>query len=104
MKFWRGLVKSRIAVFSVLMVAFIAACKTAQLEYVKYDSEAAVPRISAANAKKEVDAGDAILVDSRDAGAFNSERLPGAINIVATASPSEYDKLPKGKKIIVYCS
>lgn len=104
MKFWRDLVKSKIAVFSVVMIAFIAACKTAQLEHVKYDNEAAVPRISAADTKKEVDAGNAILVDSRDKADFDAERLPGAINIVANASSGEYDKLPKGKKIIVYCS
>jgi rhodanese-related sulfurtransferase len=85
-------------------IALLAACKAAEIEYVKYESEAAVPRISAADSKKEVDAGNAILVDSRDAGAFNSERLPGAINIMAGASPDKFSQLPKGKKIIVYCS
>ncbi|MFN0138914.1 MAG: rhodanese-like domain-containing protein [Pyrinomonadaceae bacterium] len=95
--------KNKIAVFSVVMIAFIAACKTAQLEHVKYDNEAAVPRISAADAKKEVDAGKAILVDSRSKADFDAEKLPGAINI-ASASAGEFDKLPKGKKIIVYCS
>lgn len=88
------------------MIAFalLAACKSAEIEYVKYDTEEAVPRISAADTKKEVDAGNAVLVDSRDAGAFNSERLPGAINIQAGSPPDKFSQLPKGKKIIVYCS
>ena len=96
--------KSKIVIFATVVIAFLAACKPAEIEYVKYDSEEAVPRISAADAKKEVDAGNAVLVDSRDAGAFNFERLPGAINIQAGSSTDKFDQLPKGKKIIVYCS
>ena len=96
--------KSRSLVFAGLALAFLVACKPAAIEYVKYESEETVPRISAADAKTEVDAGNAVLVDSRDAGSFNLERLPGAINIPAGASPDKFDQLPKGKKIIVYCS
>jgi rhodanese-related sulfurtransferase len=86
------------------VLAFLAACKPAEIAYVKYDNEEGVPRISAADAKKDLDAGNAVLVDSRDAGAFNFERLPGAINIMAGASPDKFNQLPKGKKIIVYCT
>jgi rhodanese-related sulfurtransferase len=90
--------------FMVVVSAFLTACKPAGIEYVKYGSEETVPRISAAEAKKEVDAGTAILVDSRSKAEFDAERLPGAINIAGNASPDDFNKLPKGKKIIVYCS
>jgi hypothetical protein len=97
-------VTSKILIFLAVVIALLAACKPAGIEYVKYETEEAVPRISAADAKKEVDAGNAVLVDSRDAGAFNFERLPGAVNIQAGATPDKFSQLPKGKKIIVYCS
>jgi hypothetical protein len=97
-------VKSKLAIFSAIAFVLLAACKVAEIEYVKYDTEEAVPRISAADAKKEADAGNAVFVDSRDAGSFNLERLPGAINIAASASADQFNQLPKGKKIIVYCS
>ncbi|MGB7202448.1 MAG: rhodanese-like domain-containing protein [Pyrinomonadaceae bacterium] len=96
--------KSKIAIIAVAVLALLAACKPAEIEYVKYETEEAVPRMSAADAKKEVDAGNAILVDSRDKSAFDAERLPGAINIASNAAKESFDKLPKGKKIIVYCS
>ena len=96
--------KSKIAIIAVAVLALLAACKPAEIEYVKYDTEEAVPRISADDSKKEVDAGNAILVDSRDKSAFDAERLPGAINIASNAAKESFDKLPKGKKIIVYCS
>lgn len=96
--------KSKVLSFFVVVFAFLAACTPAEIEYVKYESEEGVPRISAADAKKEVDAGKAILVDSRSKADFEAERLPGAMNIAANAPANEFDKLPKGKKIIVYCS
>lgn len=96
--------KSKIAIFSIVVFGFLAACQSAEIEYVKYESEETVPRISAADAKKEVDAGKAILVDSRSKAEFDAERLPGAISIAGGGSPDDFNKLPKGKKIIVYCS
>lgn len=38
-----------------------------------------VPELSAAEAKARLDAGEAILVDVRDAGEWQSGRVPGAI-------------------------
>lgn len=79
------------------------ACQKASIEYVKYNSEADVPRISAQDAKKEVDAGTAILVDGRGDTVFQAEHLPGAISIPYNAD-DRFDQLPKGKKIIIYCT
>ncbi len=91
---------------SILLFVFasLACQRAATIEYVKYASEAAVPRISAEDAKKEVDAGDAILVDSRGQAAWEQEHLPGSIAMQFGDPKTNFDDLPKGKKIIVYCS
>ena len=100
--------KTAVFVFTACLIAvFIPACAGVQtLEYVKYENDAAVPRISAQDAKKEIDAGNAIFVDSRGQAAFDQEHLPGAIVIpfTGTDDPGKFDPLPKGKKIIVYCT
>ena len=93
-----------LAVFSVASVALFLACQPSGVEYVKYDSEAAVPRISAVEAKKDFDAGNAVFVDSRGDPAFLAEHLPGALSIPDDASEDRFSQLPKGKKIIIYCS
>lgn len=61
-------------------------------------------RIALADAKKEFDAGTAVFVDVRGAEAFNQERVAGALNIPVSDIEANINKLPKGKKIIVYCS
>lgn len=62
------------------------------------------PRISLADAKKAYDAGEAVMVDVRGADAFKFERIKGAVNIPIGQIEANMDKIPKGKKIIVYCS
>jgi hypothetical protein len=70
----------------------------------KYGSQAEVPRISVEDAKKAYDAG-AVFVDSRPESAYKVEHIAGAINIPNGAGAEEkFSSLPKGKKIIVYCS
>jgi rhodanese-related sulfurtransferase len=80
------------------------AATSSPLVYTKYENEAAVPRISPQDAKKEVDAGTAIFVDSRGEAAFEQEHLPGAVVIPFGSGDEKFNSLPKGKKIIVYCS
>ena len=101
MKFWRRLVRNKLLILVVFVFA-LAACAANQIEYVKYENEEAVPRISAEDTKKEFDAGTAILVDSRGEGA--ADKLPGAIAILPNAEADKFNELQKGKKIIVYCS
>lgn len=62
------------------------------------------PRISLADAKKDYDAGTAIIVDVRDVNAYKNEHVKGALNITLADLEANLDKLPKGKKIIAYCS
>ncbi len=62
------------------------------------------PRISLADAKKDFDAGNAIFVDTRAEVSYKTEHIKGAINIPADAFQTRYTEVPKGKKIIAYCS
>lgn len=71
----------------------------------KYSNAGEVPRISVEEAKKAYDAGTAVFVDSRPEAAYKAEHIAGAINIVnGPDAADKFSSLPKGKKIIVYCS
>lgn len=62
------------------------------------------PRITLADAKKDFDDGTAIIIDVRSAEAYKQEHIKGALNIAKGASDEQLNKIPKGKKIIAYCS
>ena len=62
------------------------------------------PRISLADAKKDYDAGDAVIIDVRDAAAYKQEHIKGSLNITLANLAASTDKIPKGKKVIAYCS
>jgi 3-mercaptopyruvate sulfurtransferase SseA len=62
------------------------------------------PRLTIAEAKAAFDKGEALFIDSRSEQAFKDDHIKGAINITLQDDPSKYGKIPKGKKIIVYCS
>ncbi|HUR98189.1 MAG TPA: rhodanese-like domain-containing protein [Pyrinomonadaceae bacterium] len=62
------------------------------------------PRISLADAKKHYDAGTAVIIDVRDATAYKREHIKGALHIPMADVAANEDRLPKNKKIIVYCS
>ena len=69
--------------------------------------EAAVddaPRISLADAKKDFDNKSAVFVDTHAKEQFELEHIPGAINVQANTIKQNLNKIPKGKKIIAYCS
>jgi hypothetical protein len=62
------------------------------------------PRISLADAKKDFDAGVAVFIDTRAEDQYKQEHVKGALNITLQDDASKYNSIPKGKKIIVYCS
>ena len=96
----------RKAVYCLVLVGLLSVigCQRAQLaEYRKYENVAAVPRISVEEAKKDVDAGIAIIVDSRAESAYKTEHIAGSISL-PSGSTDEFAALSKGKKVIVYCS
>ena len=61
-------------------------------------------RITVAEAKKELDAGTAVFVDVRAEAAYKMEHIKGALHIPLESLDANLGKLPKGKKLIIYCS
>lgn len=62
------------------------------------------PRISLADAKKDFDEKAAVFIDTHSKEQFELEHITGAINIPGNTIKQNMDKVPKGKKIIAYCS
>ena len=84
----------------------IAACMAAhgqKDQYKKFSDDTEVPRISVEDAKKAYDDRSVVIVDARGAEIYRQEHIKGAINI-PLGSDEKFESLPKGKKIIVYCS
>ena len=69
----------------------------------KIEKDADIPRIALLDAKKEFDEGTAVIVDARGESAYQAEHIAGSINI-PFGMKNDFSSLPKGKKIIVYCS
>ena len=89
---------------SLLMLMTSAFVTVGQSGDVKtFASDADVPRITVEEAKKGFDNGSVIFVDARSPDAYNAERIKGAF-IIKGAGEDRFDSLPKGKKIIVYCT
>ena len=62
------------------------------------------PRISLEDAKKAFDEGNVVIIDTRAEVAYKNEHIKGAINIPAETFQTRYKEVPKGKKVIAYCS
>ena len=62
------------------------------------------PRISLADAKKDFDAGTAVFIDTHAPEQFAQQHIAGAINVPANNMEPYINNIPKGKKIIAYCS
>jgi 3-mercaptopyruvate sulfurtransferase SseA len=61
-------------------------------------------RITVTDAKKELDAGTAVFVDVRAEAAYKQEHIKGALHMPLESLDANLGKLPKGKKLIIYCS
>lgn len=62
------------------------------------------PRITLADAKKDFDNKTAVFIDTHSKEQYALEHIPGSINIQANTIKQNMDKVPKGKKLIAYCS
>ncbi len=69
-----------------------------------HDADSDAPRISLADAKKDFDSKAAVFVDTHGKEQFDAEHIAGAINVPANLLDQNLSKIPKGKKIILYCS
>lgn len=68
------------------------------------DPLAEAPRISAADARKALEAGQAVLVDVRSLDAWQQEHAKGAVSIPANELSVRLGEFPKDKQIIAYCT
>lgn len=80
------------------------ASKPAATPAVHQDEGHDAPRISLADAKKAFDEKTAVFIDTHPPNQFEIEHITGAINIQPNTIKQNLEKVPKGKKIIVYCS
>ena len=98
--------KSNFLLGLVCVLLLMQACSPASSlpAYREYKAATDVPRISVEEAKKEFDAGAAIIVDSRGEQAFVQEHIAGSINLPGGSAEEKFAALPKDKKIFVYCS
>ena len=94
-----------IGIFAIVVTMGVACSKSVPMaEYRKYQNDADVPRISVQDAKKEVEAGTAVIVDARGDAAYKVEHITGSLNVGPASTDEQFSALPKDKKIIVYCS
>jgi Rhodanese-like domain len=62
------------------------------------------PRITLAEAKKDFDAKTAVFLDTHAPEQYAQRHIPGSINVPANNIEPYLNKIPKGKKLIAYCS
>jgi rhodanese-related sulfurtransferase len=66
---------------------------------------AAVPRVSLADFKKELDAGKVLVIDVRGAETYRAGHIPGALHVPLSAWSEHLPKLKASKKpIVAYCA
>jgi hypothetical protein len=70
----------------------------------KVPSQRDVPRISLAEAKAKVDAGEAVFVDVRTTPTYELKHIAGALSMPAGEVSQHYAELPAHKLIIFYCA
>jgi 3-mercaptopyruvate sulfurtransferase SseA len=68
------------------------------------DPMAVARRISAADARKAVEKGEAVLVDVRPKESYDAEHAQGALTLPLPEIPVRANELPKDKLVITYCT
>jgi len=63
-----------------------------------------VQRIGPEEAKALLDAGEAVLYDTRSAAAYRSQRAAGAISFPEEEAAARFDELPDETALIFYCT
>ena len=103
----------RLLLFTIAAIVFAVACKDVAKAPVIVKStptpavghvEDAAPRISLADAKKDFDEGTAVFIDTHSPEDYAQRHIKGSINVPANNLAPYVDQIPKGKKLIAYCS
>ena len=64
-----------------------------------------IPRANAADAKRLVEAKQAVLIDVRSADAYKSSHAQGALHVdVTEIEAGKHKSLPRDKELITYCT
>jgi hypothetical protein len=84
------------------LAAILVACQSGPATVNTADD---VQRIGPEEAKALLDAGDAVLYDTRSRDAFRSQRAAGAVSFPEEEVPTLLDTLPdENKALIFYCT
>ena len=67
-------------------------------------SEDQVQRITPADSKAMLDAGDALLFDTRSRGAYDTSHAAGALSLPEEEAEALIGTVPRDKDIILYCT
>jgi len=59
---------------------------------------------SPAAAKQEIDQGSVVVIDVRDADSYVAAHIPGSLQIPLARIEGEVNYLPRGKRILTYCT
>ena len=91
---------------SIFTLLILTLCSIATLgqsgDVKKFANDSEVPRITVAESKKGFDDGNIVFVDARSADIYKEEHIKGALSL--PSGSTDFSKLPKGKRIVVYCS
>jgi 3-mercaptopyruvate sulfurtransferase SseA len=114
--FMKQLFNSLFVLAAVIGVFTIAACTDAAEpisisrsatplpQPARADDGQEAPRISLEEAKKAFDEKSATFIDTHVKAAYDAGHIPGAINITVQDLEAKFNTIPKGKRIIAYCS
>lgn len=69
------------------------------MEFAPYDAGIIVPEQLTEDVFKAV-----LFVDTRDAGQFEAETIPGAVNIEWREVLARIDEIPADRKVVVFCN
>ncbi len=93
----------RFAICALLLTSF-GAVRTASATP-RSDELAGVPRISQADFKRELTAGNVLVLDVRDAASYESGHIPGAVSMPLDELGRHLEELKAEKRpIVTYCA
>ncbi|HEY7512031.1 MAG TPA: rhodanese-like domain-containing protein [Vicinamibacteria bacterium] len=88
----------------LLGVAVLVAAVSARAQPAVPTSPDQAPRVEAADVKRLVEKGEAVLVDVRGKDAWDAGHAEGALHIPEAQVPARLKDLPKEKLIALYCT
>ncbi|MBD3320545.1 MAG: hypothetical protein GF350_05550 [Chitinivibrionales bacterium] len=88
----------------ILVLVLISCSAQTDLDANQITSANDVQRITFTDAKALLDAGDAVLYDTRSNASYRVSHARGAISLPAFEVEERYQELPTDKALIFYCA